>query len=298
MPFLLFVALAVCAEVTGQTFTAHQSLSAATTFRGCTFHGCQTRDAGGALLCMSRYSLSLLECTFADCKAADGGAICAIWPPTFTMTATTGRNCSAIYDMYCMASASGALEVRDSSVTACFGETNALILTGGSRAAGKPTLVQSVNATDNAAFMFGSGLELEQMYNASVHFATFARGWPTNCLTFAMAIQNSDISCIAVVGCVCQSEEVVKGLIAVGSKITMETSVFQSNTFDFFIGVYTSGATGTSVSFVKCIFSKPNTATGKLSVVTSGCATIQTSLPVASGKCPWPAKLNEVGVAR
>jgi hypothetical protein len=298
MHLLLFVGRAISAEVSGQLFTAHQSLAGTTTFQSCTFRGCQTDGPGGALFSMSRYGLVLADCVVSNCKATDGGAICTFGLQSFQMTRTTGRNCTAIYDMYCYASiassSSGALEVRESSVTACLAESNALLLCCDSHAGGSTSVVQAVNTSDNKGYLFGSGFAAEEHYGLSVHYCTFARNSPANCLMFTKGIQNNDISCIAVLACSCRSAETVTGLIAVGSTIAFESSLFQGNSFDSFIAIYPATASVSGVSFVNCIFDKTITVSGKLSVATSGCETLQTDLPVAASKCPWKLKLNWV----
>jgi hypothetical protein len=295
MHLLLLVGRALSAEVSGQAFTAHQSVTGTTTFRSCTFRGCQTSDAGGALFCVSRYVLTLSDCAFATCKAADGGAICTFGLQSLEMTGTTGRNCTAVYDMYCYASIAssngGTLVVRESSVAGCTAESNALLLCCDSHPGGSTSVVEGVNTSDNRGLMFGSGLAAEEHFGLSIHYCTFARDSPANCLIFSRRIDSSDISCVAVVACSCKSDGSVAGLLAVGSKITIADSVFQGNSFDYFVSVYPASASVGTVTFVKCVFDKTITVTGKLSVATSGCATLQTDLPVAADKCPWKSKL-------
>jgi hypothetical protein len=93
-------------------------------------------------------------------------------------------------------------------------------------------------------------------FKLSLHFCTFSRNAPANCLFFSNGIMNSDISCVALTNNSCQSDPEDPGLIYVLSTVAMSNCVFQSNTFDYFLG--SSRPSGGDITFINCVFDFPS----------------------------------------
>ena len=156
------------------------------------------------------------------------------------MNETSGNNCSTYYS-FCGVSMDstghGSIGVRDAAVVSCRCKTRATIRCYcDSYSSGNTTSVESINSSANYAEVAGSAFHFFQHFNLSLHFCTFSRNAPANCLFFSDYIINSDISCVVVLNNSCQSHVTYPGLIFVLSTLAMSNCVFQSNTFDYFLG--------------------------------------------------------------
>jgi hypothetical protein len=256
----------ILVDFTGQTYTTRQTLTATTTFRDCTFRGCRTMgtsdpDSYGGAIDLNSISVSLdfSGCLFEDCWAYEyGGAVSAYWCRSFSMNETSGSNCSA--DMgysFCTthiySETDGSIGVRDAAAASCrCGSWITFDCYCGSYSSGNTTSVESVNSSANYAEEGGSAFHAYKHFKLSLHFCTFSRNAPANCLFFSNYIMNSDISCVALLNNSCQSYSEYPGLIFLLSTLAMSNCVFQLNTFDYFLGG------DYIITFVNCVFDVPS----------------------------------------
>jgi hypothetical protein len=292
-------------DFTGQTYTAQQALTATTIFRDCAFRGCRTTgtsypagDGGAVFLSDPFASVGFSGCLFEDCWASEhGGAVYAGWCGSFFMDETSGNNCSAeVFCSFCMASIywpdAGSIEVRDVVAVSC--RCSAGITFGcycGLYSSGSTTRVESVNLSANYAGQAASALHVFQHFKLSLHFCLFSRNAPASCLFFGDYIMNSDISCVALTNNSCQSYPDDPGLLQVLSIVAMSYCVFQSNTYDYFLG--RSIPEVGSITNINCVFDLQSlNKTLYASFSTTDCTykAQPTSLPECRSRTPMPSR--------
>jgi hypothetical protein len=269
-------------DFTGITYTTRQVLNATTTLRDCAFRDCETQTAntsGGAVDVSSDESVSVAVagCLFENCRATDtGGAVYVDGCGSLSMTETSGFNCSSAKDSFgfsrISSDAVGFLETRDLSI-ACGSSSSwgTISFLYSSAASSNPTRLDSVNSSENSASggAFGSGLGAETHSNLSLRFCTLARNTQSCCLFFGVDVLSHGISCVAMVNNSCTSEDSWPGLINVGSDLTLSRCVFQSNTFDYFLGTHSSVTH--VITFVNCVFDAELNMTHSVSFSTTNC---------------------------
>jgi hypothetical protein len=133
---------------------------------------------------------------------------------------------------------------------------------------GSTTVHHSVNSSTNFASEAegGSGLGTNCHYNLSLRFCTLTRNARRCCLFLTWSIQNSDISCVAMLNNSCESDSSYMGFIFVRSTLTLFNCVFQSNTFDYILGG------DHSITFANCEFDfQLLNKTGDISFSTTNC---------------------------
>jgi hypothetical protein len=292
-------------DFTGQTYTARQALTATTIFRDCAFRGCRTTGTssphsyGGAVYLNDlSASLRFSGCLFEDCWAFEyGGAVYAAWCGSFSMNKTSASNCSAENSIsLCYAiiysADDGSIEVRDVVVVSCRCSTDiTLSCCCHLFSSGSTTRVESLNSSANYAPRLGSAFHCLGHFNLSLHFCTFSRNAPANCLFFSNDILSSDISCVALTDNSCQSDSGYPGLIGVLSIVVLSNSVFQSNTFDYFLGSALSYEG--SITFINCVFDFQSlNKTLSVSLSTTRCTyeTEPTSLIDCQSRTPMPSR--------
>jgi hypothetical protein len=162
MLFLL-VALAL-ADIVGVNFTDRQVLNATTTFRRCTFRGCQSSSDGGALYLDQRTaSLFLAGCLFENCRGRSSGAVSTYPCLSFSMTETSALNCSStgfcsFCDVWLSSTANGSLEVRELSAAAgTSGKGTIYFACESYFSGGNTSLLRSVNSSAKFASDGGGG---------------------------------------------------------------------------------------------------------------------------------------------
>jgi hypothetical protein len=295
LPLLLFfiphiaprAAPSALAEFSGQTYTARQVLTAATTFRKCTFRGCQSSADGGALyLLSSSLTLGLVGCTFETCRALDGGGAFLVLALSFSLNETSGRNCSTYYDGFgyvnIYTTVGGSLGVQESSAAACSSRVSTLLLSCSTHSSGSTTRVESLNSSANQVTFRASALYVGEQYRLSLHYATFSGNVRGNVLYLSADILGGDISCVSLVNNTCQG---TAGLLEVHSAVTLTNSVFQLNTFKYFVGGSRRAA------FSNCVFDvRTLNKTGSASFSTTKCTynTQRTQFPECSARPPAP----------
>jgi hypothetical protein len=130
--------------------------------------------------------------------------------------------------------------------------------------------VDSVNSSGNTGSVSGSGIYLCFIYNLSFKFSTFVKNSPTSTIFFDWHLVNSDISCLALNNNSCPKSGRYPGLIYIEANVTISSSVFQGNSYDYFLGTYYREV-GT-IAFVKCVFDVPElNTTAAVTFSTSDC---------------------------
>jgi hypothetical protein len=245
------------ARITNRNYTVRQTITATAIFHDCTFLNCRAAsvnypDYRGGALCLGGYifdkcalSLGLAGCLFEGCHASYSGAVYAGLCDSFSMNRTSALACSARCDyafarVQLRSTASGSLEIRESSAISCTCNDCALSLDCQSHSSGSTTRAESLNSSANRASARGSGICAAGHFGLSLHFCIFSRNVPANCLYFGDAILNGDLDCLAVFDNSCRSHSLHPGLIHVLSSLTLLNSVFYSNTFDFFLATESS----------------------------------------------------------
>jgi hypothetical protein len=130
-----------------------------------------------------------------------------------------------------------------------------------------------INSSANSASVGGTGLAAGTHHVLSMRFCCFFGDTGGNCLKL-QAIASGTIACIVIVGCAAKSTpDVNTGLIHVrDNPVTIRTSVFQSNTYDAFLG-----GDGTTVTFIGCVFDgTPRNTTGA-SILISSASCVETA---------------------
>jgi hypothetical protein len=217
-------------------------------------------DRGGALyLNNNACSVDFAGCLFQECRAFDrGGAMRIDNSLSFSMTGSTGLRCSSDYryGFLCayIDSTAGSMAVSETASVSCTSRETTMKLLCLAYWSGSKTSIDSLNVTGSVTMTFASGLYVEQHFNLSLHFCIFSYNRRVNCLFFSGNILNNDISCLILFSNVCTTEpdfEMHRGLICVGSPVTLSSCIFLSNTFDYFVAAY-PGSSGT-VAFTNCV---------------------------------------------
>jgi hypothetical protein len=229
------------------------SITSTTTIDDCAFVGCRTSLIGGAIVAQGgSINLGISSCLFEQCLAGSGGgAIYASPIANFSMNLTSGLSCAAQFASFCRAwsgSAEDALDILDCSVVA--GDSNDTTLGVGSLGSGgvSLTVIKLLNVTHNIATTDSSGIEIGHLIGLSLDFCVFFHNGPANCISFDADQPTDNVSCLAVIENSCVSAGRYSGLIFITSVVTIAHSVFQGNTFDYFLG------NAGSVAFIGCVF--------------------------------------------
>jgi hypothetical protein len=277
---------AISGDASGKTYSSRQVISSTTTFLSCTFEHCTDSASGGAI-CVSSSSVGLdvASCLFATCRASSGGAVYTSSCLFFSMIDTSGFNCSTtsaglLCFIHVSSSLTGSLEVRRSSATSCSGSSATLEVQCATYTSGSTTYIVSLNSSSNQATRFGSGLLSRSQFNLAFWFSFFSGNGRGGCLTFFSSIQNNDIYCLMLVGNSCTSDTSDPGFILADSTIVMSSCVFQSNTFDYFVG--SEGSYAESVTFIDCVFGfETINKTRSVTVTSTSCTVVAqpTQLP-------------------
>jgi hypothetical protein len=283
---LVFLPGAAAVEFARQTYTTRQIVSQTTTFRDCTFRGCEALNEGmGGALHLGNVSLSLTitGCIFAECYASLlGGALHVVGCRSVSLVASSGSACVSSRAGGCCriglaSSRVGSVSASDLSAVSCSSRINTFVF-GGPDSTAFPARLERVNSTANTAINYGSAAYVDQQFGLSLRFAAFVANAPANCLFFGNNVRGADVTCVALVNNSCKSFESYPGLIYLTSAVVMADCIFTRNTCDFFLGTF-AGGTGT-VSFVNCVFDVADLGTtNSVVVATRGCT-------VAGG---WPS---------
>jgi hypothetical protein len=73
----------------------------------------------------------------------------------------------------------------------------------------------------------------------SIHFCPFQGNTPTSCLVFGINLLNHNFACLNLRNNTATSIGSYLGLVVAGSNVTMVHSVFQANSFRYFVGTNT-----------------------------------------------------------
>jgi hypothetical protein len=276
------------ADFTDQIYTDRQVIQGNTTFRRCTFRGCQSgSNSGGALNFNTGNGFLRLDgCLFESCAASSGGGFYVDRCPAFFMTETAGLNCSASTNLFCSVGvfSSSPFDVRELSIACCTGVSATVSFSYQRLGQGVPSCFECVNSSANEATGYGSGIGPCLLSDPSFRFWVLSRNAHANCLSLV----GGSYWCVAMSNNSCQSGRTNPGLIYASSSPTLSNSVFQSNTFDYFVG---RGWSGFSVlfTFIGCVFDISSfSATGVVSFSTTNCtyAAQPTSLTACRPRSP------------
>jgi hypothetical protein len=280
------------ADVTGETFTSRQVVTAATVFRNCAFTLCGDSSDGGGLYLNSRsLSLGLVSCLFVSCRS---GALGGAWIASclsLLANETSGMNCSAESCSFCLvelnSTAIGYIEMCEVSAASGASNSSTIYLSCRFYESGNTTFLHFVNSSANSASTAyrGSGLGVRYQFNLSLHFCTFSQNTRACCLYFSTLILNNDISCIHLLNNSCESDTSYPGLILVRSTLILSLAIFQRNMFDFFLGGV--GSSSITIDFVECVFDFWSLSTTEsISFLTTKCT--YNTLGTSFAECgPW-----------
>jgi hypothetical protein len=291
-------------DIANATLTARQEPSQSTTFGRCTFSGCQATGElpdfyGGAVYVEDgTVSLGFAECRFESCGSSEsGGAVYAAYCCAFSMNETSGFNCSAVqgfafFYAFVASTVSNRLNIQDASAVSCTCTHMVLFLACDFGSAGNTTTVDYLNSSLNRVSSWASGICAESHYVLSLHFSTFWRNTAGNCLYFPEKIVNNNISCLTVVNNSCVSERWHPGLLYAKVVLTFSDTVFQLNSFDYFLGTDVDAPNAGAypeVAFINCVFSDETlSGTNPISFWQTRCtiAAELTSVPECLGDGP------------
>jgi hypothetical protein len=253
---LVLACFALPAEFFGQTYTTRQTPTDSTTFTDCAFLKCDSPDqsGGGVYFARPSTSLTLSGCLFSQCHAAiEGGAISVSPSHSFSITDTSGRNCSCEYDgAFCLvqiySTSLGVLSASQMSTQSCTSVGVTVVFHAADHSHGSTTHLHSLNSSANQASV--SGLAAAYHYHLSLSFAVTLGGSGANCLLLGIFQSGSDILCLSVRNSSCFSK-VNPGVLRVLSSIVVSDSLFNANSFDYFLG--TSRPRSANVTFFRCV---------------------------------------------
>jgi hypothetical protein len=287
-----------CSGQSGNICSCNPLITSTTTFRDCTFQGCESNDGredgGGAISVQdSSIGLGITHCFFLDCEADMGGGILSycLW---FKMNTTSAFRCSAqslggfclvtIYDR-------GAMDVSETSTADCNCKGATIALE--SHAEAEPLLLTALNSTMNSGDA-ATGLVSMDDFSCSIHYSTFCNNYPGGCVAVMTKSPNSSISCLGFLNNTCTagsaSGETLSWLLLFGSTLTISDSIFQSNTFRYFVIVEAFNSRGrkSRIGLIRCIFDCDRlNHTGSMELHITDCAfSTKAAVAVGSGACP------------
>jgi hypothetical protein len=287
-----------CSGQSDNICSCNPLITSTTTFRDCTFQDCESNDGredGGGAIFVQDFSIGLgiTHCFFLDCEADMGGGIFSdcLW---FKMNTTSAFRCSAeslggfclvtIYDR-------GVMDVSETSAANCSCMVGTIALKSDAKA--EPLLLMALNSTMNSGGA-ATGLLSMDDFSCSIHYSTFCNNYPGNCVAVMTKSPNSSISCLGFLNNTCTagsvSGETLSCLLFFGSTLTISDSIFQSNTFTYFVIVKAFNSRGrkSRIGLIRCIFDCDWLShTGSMELYITDCAfSTKAAVAVGSGACP------------
>jgi hypothetical protein len=281
----------LCSAVSNGVCFCRPLVTSTTTFRACVFRGCQSDEDGGAISVENRsITLGIGSCLFTDCRAPLGGGISSLCF-RFSIDATSALNCSAeLFGGFCIVamSESGAIYVRETSASCCSCMAGTLALGPDREAEAEPLLLLALNSTTNNGSV-ATGLVAMDAVGCSIRYSAFCSNSPGNCVAMATTIPYSDISCLGFLNNTCTADA-VPSLLFCGSALAISDSIFQSNTFAYFVMAepVDSWRPEPAVALHRCIFDCDSVNhTGVLKLYIRSCEfRANTAVAVGPGVCP------------
>jgi hypothetical protein len=198
----------------------------------------------------------------------------------FTMTATSAVNSTCKWLAgFGWLGANRGLDVQESAIS--FGRAAFTARFWGINKGAAANLT-TTNATSNVGESWGSGAYLDVPFGFKWRYCVFAKNTGANCLHIEH-VSTHDIACLVVIDNQCKTEAGYPGLLCVHSVLVWHTSVFQGNSFDYFIG--SDLLARIDITFVDCVFDfKEVKKTNSIILATTECLYVKekTALPACS----------------
>jgi hypothetical protein len=257
--------------------SCHPTITANTIFRDCTFHGCvampqadvmDTQPYGGAIfLDDGSLALGIASCVFDSCCSPGGGGALSVGCGSFSMTNTSGRNCSAVSFSFgsvsvCpVAESGGDCAVHGFSAVSCRADTvDSMLLFYGpweggycgvpaASVAGR-SLLASLNSSANYAGEHGSGLSALGFAGLSIMYPLISSNAAGACLWWAYG--EGACSCGVVVNNSCS--RAYNAVVYMMVSMSAVNCIFQANTAESFLASETDPSV--KLSFVGCVFDR------------------------------------------
>jgi hypothetical protein len=235
------------------------------TFRNCTAGGQMviTGVGGGLAVFHQNMTLSVIGCAFGGCRALLGGGAFGAMCMFFSMSGTTGSECSGGSEPFGIIARHDIALVSQSSAVTCRGAEATLGINHEGNAG--ITRVESFNASLNTASFFGSGLAIYESWDLALTFSAFVGNGPVNCLRLSVNALNSSVSCLRITNNSCHGGYDYFGFVYAVKPVVIEKSVFQYNDIDYFAGG------GGSITLIECSVDSTINVTDAIPVATQNC---------------------------